>query len=143
NILISWAGDVKLADFGIARSLERRAATRADVVRGKKAYMAPEQARGELVDARADLFALGCVLHRLATGKSPLEDEGVRREVLAGARAPLDDHLPEDLRKIIARAIEPNKKDRYANAGELSAECARAIAKRSEGDSRALLRAHV
>ncbi len=141
NILISWAGDVKLADFGIARSLERRAATRADVARGKRAYMAPEQARGELADARADIFALGCVLHRILTGSSPLESDAVRRDVLAGMPVPLDPDIPEDLARIIQKATEPDKKNRYATAGVLRSDCIRALAKRADGDGRALLRA--
>ncbi|MCK6552712.1 serine/threonine protein kinase, partial [Myxococcota bacterium] len=89
NVLVSWAGDVKLTDFGIARAHERRARTTVNVVKGKAPFLSPEQLRGELVDARADLFALGCLLHALVAGESPTADEARRRAVVAGARPTL------------------------------------------------------
>jgi len=69
NILVSYEGEVKLADFGIARAASRLDLTDPGTVKGKLAYMAPEQARGEPLDGRADLFALGVVLWELCTGR--------------------------------------------------------------------------
>jgi serine/threonine-protein kinase len=69
NILISHEGEVKLTDFGIARALWSSGRTNPGVVKGKAAYMAPEQARGEAVDARVDVFGLGVVLWELLTGR--------------------------------------------------------------------------
>ncbi|HYI02155.1 serine/threonine-protein kinase, partial [Hyalangium sp.] len=72
NILLSRIGEVKLSDFGIARAANRFALTQAETVRGKAGYMAPEQVRGELLDRRADLFALGLTLHEALTGEPAL-----------------------------------------------------------------------
>lgn len=71
NILLSRIGEVKLSDFGIARAANR-ALTQAETVRGKAGYMAPEQVRGDPLDGRADLFALGITLHELLTGEALL-----------------------------------------------------------------------
>ncbi|HWB82046.1 MAG TPA: serine/threonine-protein kinase [Nannocystaceae bacterium] len=69
NILVSWSGDVKLCDFGIAKATTQSSATRTGTIKGKLSYMAPEQIRGETVDRRADVFALGIVAYELCTGK--------------------------------------------------------------------------
>ncbi|HEX8909859.1 MAG TPA: serine/threonine-protein kinase, partial [Anaeromyxobacteraceae bacterium] len=69
NVLVSFEGEVKLTDFGIARALGASEVTAPGTVKGKLAYMAPEQARGEPVDARADVFALGVVLWELCAGR--------------------------------------------------------------------------
>lgn len=68
NMLLSWEGDVKLTDFGIALASSRETRTRTGVVKGKEYYMAPEQARGEPVDSSADIYALGVSLHWILTG---------------------------------------------------------------------------
>ncbi|MCC7383817.1 MAG: protein kinase [Deltaproteobacteria bacterium] len=141
NILVSWAGDVKLTDFGIARAFERRAPTTVNVARGKLPYMAPEQLRGEIVDARADIFALGCVLHWLLTGKSPMADEAARRGVVAGGRVVLDPSLPEDLRRLIGRATDTLKSARTSSAATLAGECTRAIHDRISLGGRSALQA--
>jgi serine/threonine-protein kinase len=72
NILLSRIGEVKLSDFGIARAANRRALTQAETVRGKAGYMAPEQVRGDPLDGRADLFALGLTLWEALTGEPAL-----------------------------------------------------------------------
>ncbi|HET6583287.1 MAG TPA: serine/threonine-protein kinase, partial [Nannocystaceae bacterium] len=69
NILVSYAGDVKLCDFGIAKATTQSTATRTGTIKGKLSYMAPEQIRGERLDRRADVFALGVVAYELCTGK--------------------------------------------------------------------------
>jgi len=69
NILVSYAGDVKLCDFGIAKATTQSTATRTGTIKGKLAYMAPEQIRGERIDRRVDVFALGVVAYELCTGK--------------------------------------------------------------------------
>ncbi|MEQ8280421.1 MAG: serine/threonine-protein kinase [Deltaproteobacteria bacterium] len=68
NILISREGDVKLSDFGIARAMSESPLTKTGVVKGKMGYLSPEQARGEPLDARSDLFSLGVILHELVAG---------------------------------------------------------------------------
>jgi serine/threonine protein kinase len=71
NVLVSFEGMVKIADFGIAKAEERLTSTRIGMMKGKPAYMAPEQARGGGIDARADLFALGVVIFELLSGRRP------------------------------------------------------------------------
>jgi serine/threonine protein kinase len=141
NVLLSWAGDVRLTDFGVAYALERLAITRVGEAHGKLGYMAPEQALSLQVDARTDLFALGCLLHWMAVGETPLEDEVARRELLAGAELPLSDALEPDLARIIARAVRAAPEDRYPDAATMAEECAEALARRSDRDPRGLLRA--
>jgi eukaryotic-like serine/threonine-protein kinase len=75
NILLSRIGEVKLSDFGIARAANRGSLTRAETVRGKAGYMAPEQVRGDPLDGRADLFALGLTLHEVLTGEPLLQGD--------------------------------------------------------------------
>ncbi|HEX7489467.1 MAG TPA: serine/threonine-protein kinase, partial [Anaeromyxobacteraceae bacterium] len=84
NVLISFEGEVKLTDFGIARALGASEVTAPGTVKGKLAYMAPEQARGEPVDQRADVFALGAMLYHLLAGAPPYNAR-TATEVIAAA----------------------------------------------------------
>ncbi|MCB9560758.1 MAG: serine/threonine protein kinase [Kofleriaceae bacterium] len=117
NILLSWSGEVRLTDFGVA------ALRREDVgaVRGTPGYMAPEQARGEQVDGRADLYALGLVLREAATGQRARAAEPA--EAMAQARAgelvplaPDGPAMPPGLAAIVARATAARVEDRFADA---------------------------
>lgn len=97
NIFLTRDGQVKLLDFGIAKT-NRAVATRTGIVRGKAAYMAPEQLAGLDVDARADLFALGVVLWEMLTGRRlwPIDSEtGVARAVRDESAPPPSVHVPE------------------------------------------------
>ncbi len=139
NILLSRFGDVKLADFGIATFAHKGGTTRVGVAKGKLGYMAPEQFRGERVDARTDIFSLGCVLHELVAGESPLAKPEHRKGVLAYTPAPLDSELPEDVRRIVERAIAPSPDDRFERASRMASACAKALGARQLGDGRALI----
>ena len=121
NVLVSFAGDVKVGDFGIAKALNLRSRTETGLVRGKSAYMSPEQARGEPLDHRSDLFSVGILLYemvagrRLFDGKTTLEVmqkaagwQGPSPEILAAAPAPLHE--------LLAIALAPQRADRYADA---------------------------
>ncbi|HYI02668.1 serine/threonine-protein kinase [Hyalangium sp.] len=139
NILVSWRGDVKLADFGIALARDRQERTRAGLTKGKPAYMSPEQVtRGEL-DGRSDLFALGCVLHALLTGHSPLAGEDRMADLLAGKELELSETLPADVRDIIARAVRRARHQRFQSAAEFAAASGKALAARIDRDARSLL----
>lgn len=139
NILVSWTGDVKLADFGIALARDRQERTLAGLTKGKPAYMPPEQVtRGEL-DGRSDLFALGCVLHALLTGHSPLAGEDRMADLLAGKELELSDALPADVRDVIARAVRRARHQRFQSAAEFAEATGKVLAARSDRAGRALL----
>ena len=126
NILIS-RGHAVIADFGIARAVDVArddALTTAGTALGTTAYMSPEQALGEGVHAGSDVWALGCVLYEMLSGKPPFGSSG--REVVTRALTdrpvPLRSlrlDVPEDLERIVDKALARDKSDRYANGSEL------------------------
>jgi Protein kinase domain/PEGA domain len=113
NVLVSWEGEVKLTDFGVAGLL--RAGER---LAGNLAYMAPEQARGGAVDARADVFSLGVVLRELCTGANPFLDDATLEAARARQLPPLPPGNPP-LAAVIARASATRVEDRYPSAAAL------------------------
>jgi serine/threonine protein kinase len=123
NIVVSWGGTVKIVDFGIARAtIQLRAEDQ--TVAGKYNYMAPEQIRGEPVDARADLFALGVILYELTVGKRLFRGrpEQVMRRVLEEPIAPpsaLRPDFPPRLEAIVMRALERDPGRRFTSARAL------------------------
>ncbi len=135
NVMVTVDGWAKLLDFGLAKflapgAIDPDAATMAretspGMTLGTAGYMAPEQALGKEVDARADLFALGVVLYEMATGRSPFRGETLAAffdSLLHDAPpSPLtaNPDLPRDLVRIIERALEKEPSRRYASAGEL------------------------
>ena len=129
NVLISFEGSVKVADFGIAKAerASRRELTRLGVVKGKRAYMSPEQARGERLDARSDLFSIGILLYEAITGVPlfPHDDLRAAMTMIAAGRIPGEQHLasaPAQLAAVIRRALAPKREDRYPDALALRAE---------------------
>jgi serine/threonine protein kinase len=139
NILVSWNGEVKLSDFGIAFARDRAERTVDGVTKGTPLFMAPEQLTRSRVDRRTDLFALGCVLHALLTGRSPLE-EGRLMEVLAGRALTLPPGLEPDIAEIIRKATQPALTARYADAGEMTRALGEALARRLDVDPKSALR---
>ncbi len=127
NILISFQGEVKLTDFGIAKSTIRRETTVDGTLRGKLSYMAPEQAGLGEMDRCTDLFALGCVLYEMIQGIPPFQGQN-EIETLERIRqnrmlVPLSELSTNDqLRQILDRALRPNKEERYANAQAMVAD---------------------
>ncbi len=130
NVLLSFEGEVKVTDFGVAKAcgvLDRGAPedTRANRLQGKFAYMSPEQARGENVDARSDLFSLGTILYECVAGVNPFGApttfETLRR-VQACEYPPLAllrPDAPAELVAILKTAIAKSPDDRYADAGRM------------------------
>jgi serine/threonine protein kinase len=123
NVMVSYSGDVKLTDFGIARASSRLHQTRGDMIKGKLAYMAPEQAAGDALDHRADLFAVGVVAYELLTGKRPFKGEsdidGVQR-MLRGERLPLSAHradVPPEVEDFIDALLASSPEERFIDAG--------------------------
>ncbi|MFH1810491.1 MAG: serine/threonine-protein kinase [Pseudomonadota bacterium] len=126
NLMITVDGAVKVLDFGIAKSRDRATATQQGILRGKPAYMSPEQARGEPLDARSDIFSLGTVLFELCTHHNPFVRDGVYATIqaIAGERArdprSLRPELPEAAARIINCALSPDREERFASADVLA-----------------------
>ena len=123
NILVSLEGTVKMTDFGVAKALgQSHQATMAGQVKGKVAYMAPEQIGGNGFDRRADVFAMGCVLYEAATGAQAFRggnDPQVMQAVLRGTYEPAvgsREGLPRRAGRIIDRALAPEPAARFATA---------------------------
>ncbi|HUU03726.1 MAG TPA: serine/threonine-protein kinase [Myxococcota bacterium] len=122
NILISRSGEVKLTDFGIAKAANRAIVTEAGMIRGKVAYMSPEQAVGDKLDQRSDLFSLGVVLHEMLTG-GRLFDGDDQVQVLRKVRdARIDPpsagahNVPPEIDSLVMRALERERDKRFACA---------------------------
>lgn len=129
NILLSFEGEVKIADFGVASTIAgSRLAPRA----GKLSYMSPEQLAGSAVDARADLYAVGAVLYETLSGRPRAlgaTDDQIIANVAAGRHPPLAEVAPEvppELAAIVARCLAIAPEDRFPSAGALRAELERA-----------------
>jgi len=137
NILISFEGEVKLCDFGIAHANDAvtNSAYSEDVIKGKAGYMSPEQAEGQPLDARADVFAIGIVLWELLAGKRLYKASPEAGSLLEQAKAARIPELPsrslpleEQLFAVVKKALAPNRDLRYPNARALLAELERHVA---------------
>lgn len=120
NVMLTTDGTVKLADFGIAR-LENSSMTQVGTVIGTPSYMAPEQLRGETVDARADIWAAGVMLYQLLTGEKPFEGgfSAVMHKALHTEPPPpsqLSVTAPRAFDAVVAKALAKRPEDRYATA---------------------------
>jgi len=125
NIFITHQGAVKVLDFGIAKARGRAIQTESGEIKGKIIYMSPEQARGEELDARSDIFALGIVLYEMVTGVRPFQREEMLASLAAVAHGRADPpkklrpDLPPELNAIITTAMHPNREKRFRSACEM------------------------
>jgi serine/threonine protein kinase len=126
NILVTYDGVSKVVDFGVAKATAMGGgATMAGQLKGKVSYMAPEQVRGEAIDRRVDIFAMGIVLYALTTGKHPFRRESeaatmytiASNDVVVSPRKFLPDY-PASLESVLLKALAKNPADRYATASE-------------------------
>jgi serine/threonine-protein kinase len=136
NVMITAGGEVKVMDFGIARSLAETGAalTQTAAVVGTAQYISPEQARGESADARSDLYATGCVMYELLTGRPPFVGESLVSVAVSHVRemvtppSALDPSIPRDLDAIVLKALAKDRLDRYQSAYEMRGDLERAAA---------------
>ena len=126
NILIGTNGAIKLVDFGVAKAVGRASeATRVGQLKGKFGYMSPEQARGQPVDRRSDVFSLGIVLFELTTGRRLFRGETDLQtlELVTTGQLPpptaIDPAYPPELERIVLTALERDPSKRYATAADL------------------------
>ena len=135
NVMLTRAGQVKVMDFGIARAVSDAQATMTQTAQviGTAQYLSPEQARGERVDARSDLYSAGCLLYELLTGRPPfLGDSPVAiayQHVRENPVPPshLDPEVPPWADAIVLRAMAKDPRDRYQSAAEMRADIQRAL----------------
>lgn len=123
NVLVRNVGTAAVIDFGIAKARDRLAEeTRAGNLKGKVRYMAPEQALGKPVDRRVDVWALGAMLYEIFAGKGPYEGgseiAALQRLVKGQKPADLPASVPEAVRRVVSRALSPNRDERFATAAD-------------------------
>jgi len=134
NLLVTFTGTAKVVDFGIAKATTLASSTEVGEVKGKFAYMAPEQVRAQPVDARTDLFALGILLYQITTGKHPFrgENPGETLQNICSERGPtppsafLPDY-PAELEAVVLKALSKKPDDRYSSANEMLTALERAM----------------
>lgn len=123
NIMVDDEGRVKVADFGIARADSAETLTGAKVL-GTAAYLSPEQAAGKPVDARSDLYSLGCVLQHMIVGSPPFTGTSpvaVAAKHVRDEPPPLPDTVPAELRGVVERSLAKDPDDRFSTAAEMGA----------------------
>jgi serine/threonine-protein kinase len=136
NVMITPQGTVKVMDFGIARAVSDSAATMTSTaaVIGTAQYLSPEQARGEGVDARSDVYSAGCLLYELVTGTPPFTGDSpvavAYQHVREDPRTPssINPEIPPELDAILLKAMSKNPANRYQSAAEMRADLLRAVA---------------
>jgi serine/threonine-protein kinase len=122
NILVGFDGGIKLIDFGVAKAAGRAQHTATGILKGKFPYMSPEQAEGEDIDARSDVFALGIVLWELLTERRLFKGENdiVTQKLVKACKVPppsaINAQLPKELDAIVLKALAKNRDDRFADA---------------------------
>lgn len=126
NVMLTPDGKVKVMDFGIARAIADSAATmtQTNSVVGTAQYLSPEQARGEVVDARSDLYSTGCLLYELLTGKPPFTGDSavavayqhVSEQPKPASRVASD--IPDALDRVVMKSLAKQREDRYQSAAE-------------------------
>jgi TonB family protein len=128
NVLISYDGDIKLCDFGIAKAASKASHTRSGALKGKLQYMSPEQAWGKDIDSRSDIFSVGLVLYEMLAGRKGFAGDS-ELSILEQVRSPrlippreLDPAIPPEVERVVMKALKENPEDRYQTAAELASD---------------------
>jgi eukaryotic-like serine/threonine-protein kinase len=131
NVLISYAGEVKLVDFGIAKATMKVRQTAVGVIKGKYYYMSPEQAWGDPIDYRSDIFSSGIVLYEMITGQMLYLEEDLHKLLDMARKADiappgrLRKGVPPQLERIVMHALAKQPGDRYQSAGDFASDLER------------------
>jgi len=142
NVLISWEGEVKVIDFGIAKAAGKSSRTQAGILKGKFGYMAPEQVRGMPIDQRADVFALGVCLYELVTGERAFVAESdfslleMVRNVEVKPPSLANAAVPPEVERMIYKAMAKEAEDRYQWASDFSEDIQRYLLMQGRSPSR-------
>jgi serine/threonine-protein kinase len=136
NVMLTPSGDVKVMDFGIARAISDASSTMTQTaaVVGTAQYLSPEQARGEPVDSRSDVYSGGCLLYELLTGRPPFVGDSPVAVAYQHVREPAappsdhDDELPPQIDAIVMKALAKRVEDRYQSAGAMRNDIERYLA---------------
>jgi serine/threonine-protein kinase len=141
NVLVTYDGIVKLVDFGVAKAMGRAGGeTSAGQLKGKVPYMSPEQARGGMVDRRTDVFAMGIVLYKMATGLHPFMGENdlvTMRNIISRPLLPprvKNPSFPAEVEQVLIKCLQKDADKRYQSMAELGAAIDRASATIGSGD---------
>ncbi|TWG99028.1 serine/threonine-protein kinase [Nocardioides sp. J9] len=138
NVMLTPAGDVKVMDFGIARAMSdaQSSMTQTAAVVGTAQYLSPEQARGETVDSRSDVYSAGCLLYELLTGRPPFVGDSPVAVAYQHVREPAvppsrhEDDLTPEIDAIVMKALAKRVEDRYQSAAQMRADIERYLAGR-------------
>jgi serine/threonine protein kinase len=146
NILISFEGEVKLTDFGIAKAATKARITDAGALRGKLLYMSPEQAWGKPMDRRSDVFSLGIVFYEMVTDQKPFLGSSemsileMVRECRVAPPSDVNPRIPERLEKVVMTALERDPDHRYQDAAEMYRDLDRVLHERQPPTANELTR---
>ena len=128
NIMIDRDGNVRIMDFGIARSIEAKGLTGAGTIIGTPEYMSPEQVEGKDIDQRSDIYSLGIILYEMLTGRVPFEGDtpfavGMKHKgEIPGDPREINPQIPEGLSRLVLKCLEKVREERYQSADELRAD---------------------
>ena len=149
NVLVTYDGHVKLIDFGVAKAEGKLNETRSGVLKGKYSYMSPEQASGDPIDGRTDIFALGITIYEVTTGvrlfKRESEIETLHAVIECNVTAPgeLVPGYDEELQEIVMRALAHDPDERFATAGDMERALERFLVRRGHPTSASSLAAYM
>lgn len=133
NIIISRSGTVKIIDFGVAKAFEKESHTESGVLKGKFAYMSPEQADGHLLDQRSDIFSAGILLWELLTMERLFKRKGNQETLKAVRKAKVASpsarrrEIPRDIDRIVLKALKKKPSGRYERASEMAEDLNRVL----------------
>ena len=142
NLMVCFDGRVKVLDFGVAKMRNQRTVTLPGIVKGKPLYMSPEQAVGERVDRRSDIFAMGLILYEGIVGKRAFDKGNDTRtmEAIVNEKLPRPTGIAEEHWELISRALDKNPERRFRDAVHLKKRLAEVIPPAPEGEIGALIR---